>query len=160
MLTTEAGLDSQCPGDRRRAWTTGTLGNEPLAVAAIVNWYGITDVYDLAHRAPGISGNFTEAWLGSATDRDATARRVSPINYVRDDLPPILTIHGDNDPIVPYDNATRLHAALAAAGVPNRLVTIAGGGHGGFSDDEMVHIYGEIRAFLREHVSPMTASGE
>lgn len=156
MLNAEAGLDSQCPGDRRRSWTTGTLGNEPLAVAAIVNWYGITDVYDLAHRAPGISGNFTEAWLGSATDRDATARRVSPINYVRDDLPPILTIHGDNDPIVPYDNATRLHAALAAAGVPNRLVTIADGGHGGFSDEEMVHIYGQIRAFLREHVSQST----
>jgi acetyl esterase/lipase len=152
MLSEAAGLDRQCPGDRRRVWTTGTLGTEPLEVAAIVNWYGITDVYDLTQRPPGISGNFTEAWLGSATDRDATARRVSPMTYVRADLPPILTIHGNEDPIVPYDHATRLHAALDAAGVANRLVTIEGGGHGGFSDDEMVHAYAVIREFLGTHV--------
>jgi acetyl esterase/lipase len=160
MLTAAAGLDRQCPGDRRRAWSTGTLGTEPLRVAAIVNWYGITDVYDLAHRAPGISGNFTEAWLGSAVDRDATAKRVSPTTYVRGDLPPILSVHGDEDPIVPYDQATRLHAALDTAGVPNRLVTIAGGGHGGFTDEEMVRIYGEIRAFLAAHVRHSIRSSE
>jgi acetyl esterase/lipase len=160
MLSVDAGLDRQCPGDRRRNWTTGTLGTEPLRVAAIVNWYGITDVYDLAHRPPGISGNFTEAWLGSAADRDETAKRVSPINYVRDGLPPILTIHGDQDPIVPYDQGVRLHDALDDAAVPNRLVTIAGGGHGGFTNDEMVRIYGEIRAFLAEHGIGATNAGE
>lgn len=151
MLDAAAGLDRQCPGDRRRVWTTGTLSNEELKVAAIVNWYGITDVYDLAHRAPGISGNFTEAWLGSATNRDEIARRVSPMTYVRAGLPPILTIHGDADPIVPYDQGQRLHAALDRARVPNRLITIEGGGHGGFSDDEMVRIYASIREFLSRH---------
>ena len=151
VLPASAGLDRQCPGDRRRAWTTGTLSNEELKVAAIINWYGITDVYDLAHRAPGISGNFTEAWLGSAADRDEIAKRVSPLTYVRNGLPPILTIHGDNDPIVPYDQGQRLHAALEAAGVPNRLVTIPGGGHGGFSNAEMVQAYTAIREFLGQH---------
>jgi acetyl esterase/lipase len=151
MLTDSAGLDRQCPGDRRRAWTTGTLSTTPLEVAAIVNWYGITDVYDLAHRPPGSSGNFTEAWLGSATDRDDVARRASPISYVRAELPPILSIHGDADPIVPYDQAVRLHEALDAAGAPNRLVTVPGGGHGGFSDAEMSRIYGEIREFFARH---------
>lgn len=151
MLPTDAGLDRQCPGDRRRTWTTGNLSTDPLEVAAIINWYGITDVYDLAHRAPGTSGNFTEAWLGSAAGRDETAKRVSPVSYVREGLPPILTIHGDQDPIVPYDHATRLHEALEAAGQPNRLVTITGGGHGGFTDDEMLRIYAEIRSFIAAH---------
>lgn len=151
MLNADAGLDRQCPGDRRRAWTTGTLSTEPLEVAAIINWYGITDVYDLAHRAPGISGNFTEAWLGSSPSRDETATRVSPLTYVRSGLPPILTVHGDNDPIVPYDQGVRLHAALEAARVPNRLVTIAGGGHGGFSNAEMERAYAAIREFLDRH---------
>ncbi len=151
MLPAEAGLDRQCPGDRRRTWTTGNLSTRPLAVAAIVNWYGITDVYDLLHREPGSSGNFTEAWLGSAPGRDETAKRVSPAGYVRDGLPPILTIHGDEDPIVPYDHATRLHEALDAAGQANRLVTVPGGGHGGFSDAEMLRIYAEIRSFFAEH---------
>ncbi len=152
MLPASAGLDRQCPGDRRRAWTTGATSTAELEVAAIINWYGITDVHDLAHRTPGTSGNFTEAWLGSRGDRDAVARRVSPVNYVRGDTPPILTIHGDADSIVPYDHATRLHELLDEWGVPNRLLTIEGGGHGGFSPGENQRIYAAIRAFLDEHV--------
>ena len=136
MLPASAGLDRQCPGDRNRMWPIGPPSTAPLKVAAIINWYGITDVYDLAHREPGTSGNFTEAWLGSRSDRDDVARRVSPTNYVHGDTPPILTIHGDADSIVPYDHATRLHEALDAWGVPNQLVTIEGGGHGGFSPAE------------------------
>ena len=53
------------------------------------------------------------------------------------DLPPILTIHGNNDTIVPYEHGVRLHQALDEAGVPNQLITIDGGGHGGFSYEEM-----------------------
>jgi acetyl esterase/lipase len=160
LLPASAGLDRQCPGDRRRPWSTGTPSTADLKVAAIVNWYGITDVYDLSHRPPGISGNFTEAWLGSSPGGDETARRVSPITYVRRGLPPILTIHGDADPIVPYDNATRLHEALEAAGVPNQLVTVSGGGHGGFSDAEMIRIYTTIREFLGKHDVGRAASDE
>src|SRR5947209_13910062 len=40
---------------------------------------------------PGVS------WLGSQADRKELAKRVSPINYVRAGLPPILTIHGNGD---------------------------------------------------------------
>ena len=151
FLPASAGLDRQCPGDRRRTWTTGNTSTAPLKVAAVINWYGITDVYDLAHDTPGVSGNFTEAWLGSRPDRDDVAKLVSPTTYVHGELPPVLTIHGDADPIVPYKHATTLHEALDNVGVPNELVTIPGGGHGGFSDDEMLHIYTTIRTFLGSH---------
>ena len=160
FLPASAGLDRQCPGDRRRTWTTGNTSTAELNVAAVINWYGITDVYDLAHDTPGVSGNFTEAWLGSRADRDDVAKRVSPTTYVRRGLPPVLTIHGDADPIVPYKHATRLHEALDAAGVPNQLVTIPGGGHGGFNDDEMIRIYNTIRAFLGTHNVGPRASNE
>ena len=158
MLPASAGLDRQCPGDRRRMWTTGSTSTDELKVAAIINWYGITDVFDLAHRPPGTSGAFTEAWLGSRSDRDDVAKRVSPMNYVHGDLPPILTIHGDADAIVPYDHGTRLHEALDEAGVPNELVTIEGGGHGGFSAEENQRIYAAIRAFLGKHGLPTAPS--
>ena len=69
MLPESAGLDHQCPGDRNRTWSTGTTSTDELKVAAIINWYGITDVVDLLHRTPGRSGAYTVAWLGSATDR-------------------------------------------------------------------------------------------
>ena len=151
FLPVSAGLDRQCPGDRNRTWSTGTTSMAELKVAAVINWYGITDVVGLMHGPPGSSGNFTEAWLGSASDRAETAARVSPLTHVRRGLPPVLTIHGAADPIVPYDHAVRLHEALDGVGVPNELVTIPGGGHGGFSLEENLRIYDAIRRFLKTH---------
>ena len=149
MVPASAGLDRQCPGDRNRTWSTGTTSTAELKVAAIINWYGITDVVGLMRGPPGSSGNFTEAWLGSRSDRADVAQRVSPLTYVRAGLPPVLSIHGDADPIVPYDHGVRLHEALEQAGVPNRLITVPGGGHGGFGRDESVRIYDAIRVFLK-----------
>ena len=56
------------------------------------------------------------------------ARRVSPLTYVRSGLPPILTIHGDADPTVPYQHAVRLGQELDNVGVANELHTVPGGG--------------------------------
>ncbi len=151
MLPESAGLDAQCPGDRMRTWNIGPRNMDTLEVAAIVNWYGITDVVDLLDNGPGTSGNFTEAWLGSAPGKRARAERVSPMTYVRRDLPPIMTIHGDSDTIVPHEHGVKLHAALEEVGVPNKMITVPGGGHGGFNYEQMSTIYGEIRAFLQQY---------
>ncbi|HEY3936571.1 MAG TPA: alpha/beta hydrolase [Bryobacteraceae bacterium] len=141
MLTAEAGFDDACPADP---------GEPSLHVAAIVNWYGITDVVDL------LSGpnrkTYAVAWLGGQPNSIDLARRLSPINYIRHDLPPIITIHGDKDPTVPYSHAQRLHAELQRAGVPNKLVTIKGGVHGSFNDAETEDAYREIWQFLADHV--------
>ena len=83
MLQESDGLDAQCPGDRMRTWNIGPRNTDTLRVAAIINWYGITDVVDLLDNGPGTSGNFTEAWLGSSQNRRATAARVTPLNHVR-----------------------------------------------------------------------------
>ena len=152
MLKSDVGMERQCPGDRMRStWDVGPRNMETLEVAAIINWYGITSVSDLLNNGPGTSGNFTEAWVGSSADRIAIAARVSPMNHVRDDLPPILTIHGDEDSIVPYAHGVRLHEALESAGVSNKLITIEGGGHGGFSSGQMEGIYAQIREFLDDY---------
>ena len=152
MLSSDAGMERQCPGDRMRStWPTGPVNMEALKVAAIINWYGITSVSDLLNNGPGTSGNFTEAWVGNSPDRVAIAARVSPINYVNEDLSPILSIHGDQDSIVPYAHGVRLHEELDRVGVSNQLITIEGGGHGGFRSDQMEDIYHEIREFFDEH---------
>ena len=58
MVTPAAGFDRQCPS------------NEPLEVAAIVNWYGITDVADLllATIPDGKPGGFPAAQQRRAVD--------------------------------------------------------------------------------------------
>jgi acetyl esterase/lipase len=137
MLPSSAGLDRECPG------------SEDLKVAAIVNWFGITDVVDLLD-GPNMK-EYAVAWLSSMSNREEIGRRVSPLTYVRAGLPPTITIHGDADPVVPYSHAVRLHEALNKAGVPNQLVTIPGGKHGGFSRDEASRGFTAIRAFLSKH---------
>jgi acetyl esterase/lipase len=137
MIPASTGLDRRCPGQ------------EPLTVAAIVNWYGITDVADLIDGAN--TRSYAVEWLGSAPDRAEIARRVSPMTYVRRDLPPVLTIHGDADPVVPYAHATMLHAALQKAGATSELVTIPKGGHGNFIRAEQLRAVAAVRAFLTKH---------
>ena len=140
ILPVSAGLDRQCPG---------SPGSEDPKVAAIVNWYGITEVEDILDGAN--IQNYAVQWLGSMPNRNEVARRVSPLTYIRAGLPPIVTIHGDADRTVPYSHATRLHEALSKAGVPNQLLTIPGGKHGGFTREEMLKAYGVIREFLRKN---------
>jgi len=151
MIPESAGLDRQCPGDRRRAWTTGELGTQEMKVAAVLDFYGITDVEDLMNRKPGTSGNFTEAWLGSAMDRAAIAKRVSPTTYVRKGLPPIMIIHGTADSVVPFDQATKLKKMLDAAGSLSEFYTVEGGGHGGWTTADMEKIYNAIRGFFAKY---------
>jgi dipeptidyl aminopeptidase/acylaminoacyl peptidase len=66
-------------------------------------------------------------------------------------LPPILSIHGDKDDVVPYSQSLRLHEALDKAKVPNQLLTIKDAGHGGFSQAEYVSSYETIWTFLRRN---------
>jgi acetyl esterase/lipase len=115
-------------------------------IAAVINWFGITDVPDVIdgpHKADAAA-----RWFGTLPDRMAIAKRVSPLTYVRTGLPPILTIHGDSDTTVPYEEAVRLHQALAKVNVPNQLLTIPGGKHGNFTSEQRDRIYLAIREFL------------
>ena len=137
MIPASAGLDRECPG------------SEELRVAAIINWYGITEVGDLLE-GPNIRGYAVE-WMGSLENRFEIAERVSPMKYVRAGLPPTLTIHGDADPTVPYQHAVALHRKLDEVGVPNVLHTVPNGGHGGFNREQTVAIFETIQRFLSQY---------
>ena len=137
-------LDSTAGFDAPKDWDQI---NPPLRVASIVNWFGITDVKDLL-TGPNRQ-SYAVSWLGSQPNRESLADRVSPLTYVRKGLPPILTIHGTADQLVPYEHAVRLHAGLQKAGVPNELITIKDGRHGGFNREQMLMIHDKIRSFLK-----------
>ncbi|MDA1092658.1 MAG: alpha/beta hydrolase [Acidobacteria bacterium] len=145
MVPASSGLGREC--------TSGSFTGPPtvptVTVAAIINWYGITDVGDLLHGEN--TKGYAVQWLGGLADRDAVARQASPLTYVRAGLPPVLTIHGDADPVVPYQHGVRLHEALQTAGVASELHTVTGGGHGGFSTPQTLAIYLTIKQFLARH---------
>lgn len=137
-----SGLGGPCPSEGLEMAATPSV--KP---AAIINWYGVTDVEDL-NEGPN-QKPYAVLWIGNQTDRESVARLVSPLTYVRSDVPPIITVHGDRDSIVPYSHATRLHEALNDAGVRNKLITIPNGGHGDFSSEALQGAFNQVFDFLR-----------
>jgi acetyl esterase/lipase len=150
LLTTSAGMDRSCID--RAEGGRGEPSSADIPVAAIINWFGITDVADLLS-GPNAK-TYAVRWLGSVDNRDALASRLSPLTYVRANQPPVFTIHGDDDPTVPYTHGTRLRDALTRAGVSNEMITVPGGKHGGFPPAESLRIWTAIRAFLQKHQLP------
>ena len=150
MLTAAAGFDRECRAPSDNYWSENPGTDSDPRVAAIVNWFGITDVLDELH-GPNAKG-YAVVWLGDQSNADEIAMRVSPINYVNRAVPPIVTIHGDKDALVPYSQAVRLHKALDAAKVPNELYTVAGANHGGFTFDQNQQAWAAVRRFLQQNV--------
>ena len=146
MLPANNVFDRQCVVDGGERWNTATVPE--LKVAAIVNWFGIGDVADIVE-GPNAK-NYAREWFGSMSNPEQLAKQLSPVNYVRSGLPAIITIHGENDDVAPYNHAVRLHALLDKAGVPNQLVTIRGRKHGSFNRQEMIDSYAKIREFLKK----------
>lgn len=135
-MLNNAGFAENCPA------------GETPDVAAVINWYGVTDVVDVVDGEN--RSDFAAGWFGDMDWDEALklAGSLSPLSYVRDDLPPILTIQGDADNVVPYAEGVALHEALKNTNVPNQLLTIPGGGHGRFTAAQRVQIYETIQAFL------------
>lgn len=150
MLTPKDGFDKECWSGPENVWSENPGTNGEPRVAAIVNWFGIADVLDELHGAN--AKGYAVIWLGNQPNADEIAKRVSPINYVSKSNPPIITIHGDKDTLVPYEQSVRLHKALNAAGVPNQLVTMPGAGHGGFTYEQNQRAWAAIREFLKKNV--------
>jgi acetyl esterase/lipase len=143
------------------ALTLGMMSNESYdkgcpagqtpKVAAVINWFGVADVGDVID-GPHKSDTALR-WFGKMALPDAVtlAKQLSPLNFVRNDLPPILTIQGDADMVVPYAQGVALDAALAKTNTKHEFLTIPGGGHGRFTEQERMKIYETVNAFLKKN---------
>ncbi len=117
----------------------GFTPGEGYKVRAIVNVCGPTDLRNFKSTEAGDtvlkagakrdSSGLLEDLLGTADRKADIYARASPITLVRKDVPPVLTLHGTQDDLVPISQAEGLHAALKKAGASERLIRIEGGGH-------------------------------
>ena len=119
-----------------------------IKIAAIVNFYGISDVPDQV-QGPHLQ-SYAVTWIPEQPDRMELAKKLSPINYVRKGLPPVLSIHGDADTVVPDAQSARLTKELKAAGDQAELITVPGGQHG-FPPEEMSKLWPQIFKWLKKH---------
>lgn len=76
---------------------THCMGVENIKVAAIIDKYGITDVWDWGNGTV-IKSKSAINWLGSKAYDKKFVASVSPINYVDKNSPPVFIVHGNADP--------------------------------------------------------------
>lgn len=115
----EDGLDGDVPADAPSS-----------EVQAVANVFGPTDLTALAHDNPS-SRIVLVMLLGAAPELAPDRyRQASPVTYARRDAPPVLTIHGTYDGLVPVSQAKRLDAAMKKAGARHELMFLYGSGHG------------------------------
>ena len=126
-----------------------TTGIDNPRVAAIINWYGITDIAAVAryldNARPGT--NYARTWAG-AQDIDELSAAYSPLELLTADAPPILTIHGDADTVVPTDQALALEQRIKEVGARGELHLVPGGTHGGFTDAQYDVAFARVFEFL------------
>ncbi len=130
---------------------------DPPRVAAIVDFYGPTDLDTWPAPSPTGIG-FIEAphsaivrWLGDRPDANVMRRTMSPVNYVRADLPPIFIAHGDANPVVPLQESLTLKRRLDAAGARSELHVVPGGVHGKFNTEQKRALETDMLHFLERY---------
>lgn len=117
-------------------------------VAAVVDGFGITDAVELL--AGPHHQSWDTDWIPDGPARVELSQRVSPMTYVRHDLPPIFIAQGGDDPTVPPEQAVRLHNALDMDGVVNQLEMVPGAKHG-FDRPQWDAVDVKIFEFLKAH---------
>lgn len=132
LLANNTIFDSNCNFD-------GTI-----KVAAIINKYGVADLEPLK------DWKSAKNWLGIKSDNSKFIKSVSPINYVYPTSPPVFIVHGTADPIVPFRQSLLLFNKLKENGVKTQIISIEGGLHGKFTQEQNKHIQNELWNFLND----------
>lgn len=136
LLGNDHRFDTNCPGV------------ENIKVAAIIDKYGITDVWDWGY-GKNVTSKSATRWLGDKANDKQFAATVSPITYVNKNSPPTFIVHGDADPTVPYQQSIDLHKKFMEAGVKTEFITVKGGLHGKFDKEKNSAINKAIATFLK-----------
>jgi len=145
--TNRVGVSGVSSGGHLSLMIAGSPDSPVNAVAAIApptdlaNWgkpdFVLTDNPQMAVFIPAIGTDPK----GSRKDIEAVAKQLSPINLVTPKFPPTLIVHGDDDKIVPLQQAQAMDQALTKAGVEHKLEVVSGGGH-----DEKTFVAGLTKA--------------
>lgn len=140
-------------GEPKLEGTEGGFLKESSAVQVIVDLYGASDLTTILTQSTpqglAMRGPALDLLLGGSPDaKPDLARLASPVFHVDASDPPLLLLHGDQDPQMPINQAHELQGAFEKAGVKVEFKVLHGAGHGGkaFTDDSSL---ATIDAFLR-----------
>lgn len=121
-------------------------------VQAVVNVFGPTEMAS-CYETSSVAWIFRLFMGGTPQDNAETYKAASPVTYISGDDPPVLTLHGDMDKLVPIAQATLLDEKLRSAGAPHTLIIYEGQGHG-FRGDAQVQSMTAMWDFFEQHLKP------
>jgi len=134
----------------------GNYLSEPSHVQAIVSFYGASNLLTILKQSTphGLSVRIPalQLLLGAQPDqRPDLAKLASPVFHVDEGDPPLLLIHGDQDPQMPINQSHELHGRYKSLGLPVRFEVVHGAAHGGerFYDPQRTSL---VASFLEEHL--------
>jgi len=139
-----AGLMNSVPGSH-----PAYVGDK-VTIRAIINWFGVSDIARADEFLKGTKWNYVEDWVGDKNKIEEVSKKYSPLYYITPKAPPILSIHGTKDGVVPFTQSQLLHEALEKAGTKNQLLSLRDGKHMGFTEEQFQLIDRTIFAFLEE----------
>ena len=107
----------------------GGHADQSSRVQAVVNIFGPTDMAELWKSSPD-ARPFIKGLIGEPDSSPEAYKAASPVTYISEDDPPVLTLHGDKDTLVPPSQAKLLGEKIKAAKAKHELLIIEGAGHG------------------------------
>ncbi|MEN8116239.1 MAG: alpha/beta hydrolase [Bacteroidota bacterium] len=127
--------------------TIDNSGYREMNIRAIINWFGVIDIENFFYHimTDQQKNNFTEE---AKEELSVISKEFSPINFVSEKAPSIITIHGNEDSVVPVEQAYALHKALDSVHVKNELLVFKGGKHVGFTDMQWEEAFSTIFEFV------------
>lgn len=131
---------------------TGGHAEESSRVQAVVNIFGPTEMVS-AYEGSSVAWIFRLFMGGTPKEVPETYQSSSPVTYVSKDDPPVLTIHGDQDKLVPVGQADLLDRKMKAVGATHELLILKGQGHG-FSGEAREQSFEALWVFFEKHLKP------
>ncbi|WP_446050062.1 family 16 glycoside hydrolase [Zobellia laminariae] len=123
----------------------GSLGvtDASSEVQAVCDWFGPSDLNQMnassTDKSKGEKQNIKPIvkFLGGPfTEKQEAARKASAINYISNNDPPFLIMHGNKDPLVPIEQSELFYQALQKKGVDSEYIIVKDAGHTFFTGEK------------------------
>lgn len=132
----------------------------PKLYKCAIDYAGVYD-WRLVIRESDTSDNvYGQRYFAKAIGSEGDAYAISPASMLGKLDVPVLIAHGEDDPRVPFQNATELRSALQAAGKPYEWLAEPGELHGFVSDRHNEKLFTMIVAFLAKCIGPGSTSAQ
>lgn len=117
-------------GGSAGGWTTLACLTRTETFSAGVSQFGVADAVALAEDTHDFESRYLDGLIGRYPEDEHVYRQRAPLNHVDSLSCPVLLLQGDEDPIVPPNQAEKFRDAMAAKGIPHAYLLFAGEQHG------------------------------